>query len=75
METTPTFATEEDAFTWMYEELQDEDCRDNERFAFLDDPAAVAAFDDASSHGCCGSAEFEIIVGGRKAIIGCNFGH
>ncbi len=75
METIPTFATEQAAFDWMYSELEDEDCIDNERFAFKDDPAAVMAFDQASDEGCCGSSEFEIIVAGRPALIGCNYGH
>lgn len=26
-------------------------------------------------NGCCGSSDFDVVIWGRRAIIGCNFGH
>jgi hypothetical protein len=69
-----TFNTEQEAFTWLYELVNDE-CIDNERFAFLDDAAAVAAYETAKEQGCCGSWDEEVTVAGRAAWIGCNYGH
>ncbi len=67
------FETKADAFDWLLE--QDLDYMDNERFAYLDDPEQVAAYEDAREHGCCGYVDVDIIVGGRPAMIGCNYGH
>jgi hypothetical protein len=71
------YASEEDAADAMNATLDvtDEQFRDNYRFAFLDDPAAVAAYEEAERAGCCGSYDADIIVAGRPAWIGCNYGH
>lgn len=73
----PSFATEDEAFAWMYQNLEDEDerCIDNGRFAFVDDDAAMTEFDRRANDGCCGSCEYTIVVDGRLAVIGCNYGH
>lgn len=71
----PQFASEQDAFAWMHEQLEGEDCVDNHRFAFQDDPEARDRYEDQSRHGCCGSYEAEVLVAGRPAWIGCNYGH
>lgn len=72
--TRQSFATEAEAFAWLYERV-DDPCIDNERFAFEDDVEAVSKYDAQADSGCCGRADYEIIVAGRNAIIGCNYGH
>lgn len=73
-QTRPEFATQEEAFDWMYAEVND-DCVDNERFAFEDDEEALRQYSDQERNGCCGSFDEDIIVNGRNATIGCNYGH
>jgi hypothetical protein len=75
--TIPPFATKEEALDWMYEgfERDDERCIDNERFAFLDDSKAVNEYENIKEGGCCGFYDVEIVVDGRPAIMGCNYGH
>jgi hypothetical protein len=72
--TTPTFDSYEEAKDWMVAEIDDH-CIDNYRFAFNDDEAAVRVYEDLKAKGCCGSFDQEVIVAGRAAFIGCNFGH
>jgi hypothetical protein len=69
------YATEQDAADDMYDDLDGEQCFDNYRFAFLDDAAQVALYEKAERDGCCGSSDEEVLVDGRRAWIGCNFGH
>ena len=68
------FATREDAIEWMVREV-DDPCVDNDRFAYLDDEAALAQYKSQEDDGCCGFFDLEILVAGRKATIGCNYGH
>lgn len=68
------FTTREKAEEWMTAQV-DDPYRDNERFAFLDDPAAVAEYDRIKKDGCCGYFDERIAVNGRAALIGCNYGH
>jgi hypothetical protein len=68
------FDTEEDARTWMDEQV-DDPCVDNYRFAFHDDSDAMAKYGHAEATGCCGSFDREVVVAGRPASIGCNYGH
>ena len=70
----PEFESRVDAGEWMYAKV-DDPCIDNERFAFLDDTEALKQYEDQKSQGCCGEFDAEIVVGGRKATIGCNYGH
>lgn len=70
----PTFQTEDEAMEWM-SDLVNDPCVDNHRFAYDDDIEAGRVFQEQSDNGCCGSFEREIIVNGRKAWIGCNYGH
>lgn len=70
----PSFATEAEAFEWLFG-MVDDPCIDNERFAYLDDDAALAKYDEAILHGCCGQDDYEVVVNGRPATIGCNSGH
>lgn len=68
------FATKEEAFDWMVERVGD-DCIDNYRFAFVDDNEACCEYERKAAEGCCGSADYDIMVAGRRAIVGCNYGH
>lgn len=67
------FESKEDAISWMEEQVDDN--IDNYRFAFLDNQKEIDEYEDVKGHGCCGFFDEEIIVNGRNAIIGCNFGH
>lgn len=70
------FASEKEAEDWMYEqELNGEEFFSDHRFAFVDDNAQMAKYQEIQEGGCCGSFDQEIIVDGRLATIGCNFGH
>jgi hypothetical protein len=71
------FTSEQEAEAWMDKDLEDSDehCIDNYRFAFLDDAKAMADYQDKKDNGCCGYFDEEVVVNGRKAIIGCNYGH
>lgn len=71
----PTFATQEEASEWMYSTLEGEEYFDSERFAFDDDAAAVGEYEAIRDGSCCGFFDETIIVDGRPARIGCNFGH
>lgn len=68
------FETEEQAWTWMYEQV-DDPCVDNDRFAYYDDDAALAKYEEAYEGGCCGVFDADVEINGRLAMIGCNFGH
>jgi hypothetical protein len=57
------------------ERLANDGCIDNHRFAFLDEPEAVEEFKKQESMGCCGFLDFVIMIKGRLAIIGLNYGH
>ena len=43
--------------------------------AFLDDEAEMAKYNAAIATGCCGVFDEEILIDGRMATIGCNYGH
>lgn len=68
-----SFPSEKEA--WKYLFAYQYDCRDNERFAYLDDPEQVSLYEKYQSQGCCGYHDEPIIVNGRFAKIGCNYGH
>jgi hypothetical protein len=68
----PSFETKEEALSWLRDEI-DDPCMDNFRFAFDDEPQGE--YMDAQYHGCCGSADRQVIVAGRSAQVGCNYGH
>lgn len=71
----PEFASQKAAVDWLYEQMQTEECVDNFRFAFVDDPLGMALYLAKQQDGCCGFFDREILVEGRKAHIGCNYGH
>lgn len=68
------FDTEEDAWAWVYEQV-DDPCVDNERLAYIDDPDMMEDYEDTQVWGCCGSFDQEVIINGKQALIGCNYGH
>ena len=70
----PEFDSFDAAWDWAHEQ-EDDGCHNNDRFAFVDDAEAMAKFREAEANGCCGSFEADIIVGGRRAVIGYNYGH
>lgn len=73
-ETVPAFGTQEEAFEWLEHQV-DDPCVDNYRFAFEDDSAAQDRYNTAVNEGCCGFFDRTILVAGKSARIGCNFGH
>jgi hypothetical protein len=69
-----TFESPADAIEWAAEQV-DDPCVDNMRFAFIDDEIAMNKYDAAKRNGCCGFFDEDVIVDGRPAMVGCNFGH
>ena len=53
----------------------DDEYPDNLRVARSEDSWEKAAYEYARRSGCCGSFDEEILVGGVKFMIGCNYGH
>lgn len=74
LEHTPRFDTEEAAHAFMRAHV-DDPCIDNERIAYLDDHDSLRAYDNARAGGCCGFTDVEVLVAGRLAVVGCNYGH
>ena len=68
------FDTKEEAFEWMRQKIDDHTMH-NERFAFLDNEEEIFQYQAALDAGCCGSFDDYIVVSGKKAKIGCNYGH
>lgn len=69
------YATYEEAKEALMASLTNEQCVDNDRFAYTDDVAAMQVYEDLKREGCCGSADWLVTIAGREAYIGCNFGH
>lgn len=70
----PSFPDYASACGWMETEVNDPYI-DNHRFAYVSDKHAMKLYRIKRSKGCCGSFDQEILVKGRKAMIGCNYGH
>jgi hypothetical protein len=70
----PEFETVEEAYEWMEAEV-DDPCIDNHRVCYLDDPESIGVFEEMESNGCCGSSNYDVVIQGRHARIGCNYGH
>jgi hypothetical protein len=70
----PSFNTLKEANEWM-ENKVDDPCIDNYRFAYDGDEEASKNYDEVQRHGCCGSFDRRVMVAGRLATIGCNYGH
>jgi hypothetical protein len=69
----PDFATIEAATEWIFSRAHEN--ADNFRFAWTDDAEQVMKYAELADAGCCGSADEDITIQGRLAMIGCNFGH
>ena len=68
------FKTKTEALDWMKEEINDS-CIDNERFAYIDNSNDIKEYNLKIKNGCCGFFDKEILVDGKPAMIGCNYGH
>lgn len=73
----PSFFTETEAHAWLKKTLNDENeyCLDNRRFTFLDDHVALQAYEEKRENHCCGRRDRAVLVDGRPALVGCNYGH
>jgi len=70
------FLTKDEAIDWMVCDYNaGEDCIDNERFAFEDDAEQMGIYEEQQRNGCCGSSDQLVLVNGRRAWVGCNYGH
>jgi hypothetical protein len=67
------FNSEAEAWDWM--DSLGFEYMDNERFAFTHDPEEMQEYNEKQSQGCCGFFDEKIMVDGRLAMIGCNYGH
>ena len=67
------FPDEQSAFDWLYDEV-DDPYTDNYRVGYRDDPASMAEYERLESQGCCGSASAEVVIAGRPAVVGLNYG-
>jgi hypothetical protein len=63
--------TKEEAMAW----ITNKGDVDNERFAFIDDLPAMAAYTEQKGKGCGSSIDELVLIGERLAYVGCNFGH
>lgn len=71
------FATVEQARSWFFAKIKEEDLdfADNFRFAFSDNAAEADEYESARNDGCCGFVDMEVQVAGRVYWMGCNYGH
>lgn len=53
----------------------DEPCVDNVRFTAVNDRKEMKRYNRQREEGCCGSHDEEILICGKKFMIGCNYGH
>lgn len=68
------FSSKEEAFDWLEVQV-DDPCTDNFRFAYIDDEDAMFHYQNQVDDGCCGSCDVDVLVAGKVAKIGCNYGH
>jgi hypothetical protein len=73
--TMQSFTTTEQARNWFFDDTAELDFADNFRFAFADDAAGVATYEEAVNCGCCGYVDTKVLVAGRTYWMGCNYGH
>jgi hypothetical protein len=70
------FDSQQQAEFWMINEALDgEENIDNVRFAYLDDEQSQLIYEESIKSGCCGQFDTEVEISGRRAKIGCNYGH
>jgi hypothetical protein len=68
------FKTYKEAEAWMVEQVNDP-CIDNLRSTFMDSKKGMETYKKARLKGCCGFFDDVVIIAGKKAMIGCNYGH
>lgn len=68
------FTTEQEAWAWVNQEV-DDPCVDNYRLAFEGDDEAEGNYLAAQNNGCCGYFDRLVKIDGKLAKIGCNYGH
>ena len=69
------FESAKAAREWMVDRVND-DHVDNERLAFFDDDEEVLRdYSAQQARGCCGYFDEIVVITGRPATIGCNYGH
>lgn len=69
------FGAIEDALADRMAIFEDGDNAGYPIWSWLDDPAGMSEYKEETSHWCCGIAEWEADIKGRRAIIGINYGH
>jgi len=72
------FESEKEALAAINEIIEEELndlCVDNYRVALLDDPEAMAEYEEKKENGCCGFYDIEVLIAGERAMLGCNYGH
>lgn len=69
------FKTKEEAFEWLYTQVDDPNCIDNDRFAFTQNEDECTEYDSQVADGCCGFLDVDITIMGVPAKIGLNYGH
>lgn len=70
------FASKEAAINWMESRMDEMDGPiDNVRFCWKNDAEGLSNYKAVYDKGCCGFFDCEVRILGRKAFIGCNFGH
>ena len=52
-----------------------EEYKDNRRFAYLDDIDSFITYLNEKETGCCGYYDVLVLVNGKNALLGCNYGH
>ena len=61
---------------YIREQVQDEDCVDNLRWANIEDKEQMKRYEEAILRGCCGFFDSEVKApDGRVYVVGCNYGH
>lgn len=69
------FDSEEQAWESFHACTEEEECKDNYRFAYHDDSAAMAEYERQREDGCCGFYDTVVRIGERIASMGMNYGH
>ena len=69
------FTSIERAFAWL-EKTNRDNCYDQHRIVYADELNSNGKeYYEIYQKGCCGSDDTTVIINGRLAFIGCNFGH
>lgn len=69
---TKPFPSEKEAWEWL--ESHNLECSDNYRLGYYGEDS-MDEYESALKTGCCGYFDRQVIIDGRIAIIGCNYGH